>query len=219
MGNIIRLHGDEHQQAQQLLPWYATGTLDGGDRARLEAHLSVCSECQSELVLERRLHAEVGALPVEVEHAWASMLQRVEHAGPQGGAAFRAWLAGLGRQAGGLWRTGGPWLGWAATAAIALTLIGSPLIRQTGKPAAYHALASAPAHAVGDMVVIFRPQASEQAIRQALRDSHARLVDGPTAADAYVLDVPAAERAVALAKLRAKAAVVLAEPIDTGESP
>ena len=85
--------------------------------------------------------------------------------------------------------------------------------------AAYHALGAAPAPALGNVVVIFRPDTSERELRQTLVANHARLVDGPTAADAYVLHVPAAERAGALTRLRGRADIVLAEPIDSGAAP
>ena len=42
----------------------------------------------------------------------------------------------------------------------------------------------------------------------------ARIVDGPTTADAYMLHVPKAGLAGALTTLRARADVVLAEPVD-----
>ncbi|MEO6378892.1 MAG: hypothetical protein ABIO37_12770, partial [Caulobacteraceae bacterium] len=72
----------------------------------------------------------------------------------------------------------------------------------------------APADTAGNLVVIFRPDVSERTIRTMLRANAARMVDGPTATDAYVLHVPAASRAVVLQKLRKAADVVLAEPID-----
>ena len=62
----------------------------------------------------------------------------------------------------------------------------------------------------------FRPEASERELRQALQDSDARLVDGPTVTGAYLLHVPAAQQAEALRHLRAHAAVVLAESLETG---
>jgi len=63
-------------------------------------------------------------------------------------------------------------------------------------------------------VVIFRPDTTERQMREALRASNARLVDGPTQADAYVLQIPAARRELALATLRARHEIVLAQPID-----
>jgi hypothetical protein len=120
----------------------------------------------------------------------------------------------------GAWRLGraaAPWLGWAAAAGLALVFVAGPMAMHGAQPARYHALsAPAPAASAGNVIVIFRPDASEAAIAEALRASDARLVDGPTAADAYVLRAPTAERDRALVSLREHRAVVLAEPIDGG---
>jgi hypothetical protein len=115
------------------------------------------------------------------------------------------------------WRSGAPWMGWALAAqAACLVLTVGALVYETTKPPTYRALGAAPDSAAGNVVVIFRPDTREGDLRRILKDGGARLVDGPTAADAYVLHVPAQERAAALAKLRAQAQIVLAEPIDSG---
>ena len=62
------------------------------------------------------------------------------------------------------------------------------------------------------------PQTSEQTFRETLNASHARLVDGPTAADAYVLRVSPGERDAALATLRRRPDITLAQPIDAGDT-
>ncbi len=214
--NIIPLPRDPHRETQMLLPWYATGRLDASDQAMVEAHMGVCAECQSELKLEHGLGAEVSALPADVDEAWAGMLHRIR-ADQRGRAAS---LAVLGEAASRLWRRSAPGLGWASAAALALVLtLGSMSPRTQERSGPYHALSAAPPSPAGNVVVIFRPETSETGMRQALRAANARLVDGPTAADAYVLHVPAAGRARALATLRSRSAVVLAEPIDAGELP
>ena len=65
--NLVPLHGETHQQVQELLPWYCTGQIDAVDRAKVEAHLTDCMICQAELPLERRLTREVAALPLQLE--------------------------------------------------------------------------------------------------------------------------------------------------------
>jgi anti-sigma factor RsiW len=212
MGKVIRLHGDRHREFQLLLPWYATGRLDADDQARMEAHLDGCPECQADLRAERRLADEVASLPVEVEQAWASMVQRME-ARPQRRAANLWWKPRR------LWRVGAPWLGWVVAAQAALFLLVVALWPRTPQPAVYHTLSAPQAMASGNIVVLFRPQTTEQAMREILKASDARLVDGPTAAGAYVLQAPGAERPVALARLRARPEVVLAEPIDSRGAP
>jgi hypothetical protein len=217
VGNVIRLPGDRHREIQLLLPWYVTGRLDEADTARVETHLAGCAKCRAELKVEQRLDQEVAGLPLGVEQSWAAMRRRIEATPLEPGGRVRAWAAALGRDAGGAWRVGGPWLGWAFAAAAALVVIAGPLPR-TPQPAAYHALGAATGGAAGNVIVIFRSDASEAAMRQSLGAADARVVDGPTAAGAYVLRVPAAERERALSSLRTSGVVRMAEPIDGGGS-
>ena len=219
MENIIRLPRDPHRESQLLLPWYAMGRLDASDHAMVEAHLGACAECQADLKLERGLEAEVSGLPADVDEAWAAMLSRLRPVRIRRPAALAALLARLAAATGGWWRQGAPWLGWASAAALAAVLILGSLAPRMERASPYRTLASAPSKPTGNVVVIFRPETTEAVMRQALKAAHARLVDGPTAADAYVLSVPSAERAAALEMLRARKMVVLAEPIDAGESP
>lgn len=233
-GQIIPLHADEHREAQLLLPWYATGRLDAADHARVEAHLSACAECQADLALERRLSAAVADLPVEAAPGWEALKARLPRQAAARPArrptAPRGLLASLGG-----WRPGAQTLGWTAALqfVLLLGLTGVLLLRplqpaQTPPAAdrgpayqapAYQALGATPAPTPGNLIVIFRPDTPEQGLRAILNASHARLVDGPTAADAYVLHVAPAERAAVLTRLRARREVVLAEPIDAGVRP
>ncbi len=220
MGSIIRLHAGRHDEIRALLPWYVTGRIDATEHARVAAHVSTCRECQADVEFERRLEIEVASVPIDVEQGWASMQRRMAAAHwSRSGGAFIARLGGL---PGRLWRDGPPWLGWALAAQAALLVVAGGLtVRGTAPttpPASYHALSSAPAAAVGNVVVIFRPDTRESAMRHALVAADARLIGGPTAADAYVLHVSPTERAEALAGLRARHDVVLAQPLDPGGS-
>ncbi|HZZ89082.1 MAG TPA: zf-HC2 domain-containing protein [Caulobacteraceae bacterium] len=208
MSNVVRLPGDAHQQAQLLLPWYAAGTLDEADRARVAAHLEVCARCRADLDRERRIGLEFEALPLDVEQGWAAMSRRLEeHAGSRAAPALPVPSrrpAVLGAPA---------WLGWAAAAGLAGLLTLAVLAPKPESRAQYHTLSS-PAPAVpGDVVVMFRPAATEAQIAAALRSSDARLADGPTAAGAYILRVPPARIDSALRDLRSQRAVAMAEPI------
>ena len=213
MENVIRFSADPHHAVQLLLPWYASGQIDAEDKDQVEAHLITCTDCQADLRLEQRLELKVSGLSQDVEQGWASMLRLLESAPTGRGPARQSRPA---RKLASFLKAGAPWLGWATAAAIALLAIWGAQIAQ---PTRYHALSAPPTHVQGNMVVIFRPDATEAAIRQALRASHARLVDGPTAADAYVLQTSADGRARALASLRTRRSVVLAEPVDNGSTP
>jgi anti-sigma factor RsiW len=212
-GEIIHLPEAEHHETRLLLPWYATGRLDAADRARVESHLEGCALCRAELKHEFRLKAEVAALPLDVDHGWADTLARLTPPRRQG-------LAGrFAGRIGPAWRGGGAWLGWGVAAALGLVLAVGVSLPRPARPALYHALAAPPVSRPGDIVVIFRPDATEAQLREALKASGARLVDGPTPADAYVLSAPLPERDRALAALRARRAVLAAEPVDQGTAP
>jgi len=218
MGRIIRFDLDRHREAQALLPWYLTGQLDDGERALVEAHLRDCAECQAEQILERRLADAVAQLPFESDHSWSELSRRIRAQGEP-----RGLLAGARRAL-----TAPGWTGWAVAAQLVLVATGLALVLPVasapglGVPAAgpptYHALGAARPRPTGDVIVIFRPDAKAADLSRALRDSGARLVDGPTAADAYVLEAPLADRAAAIRRLRADAAVSLAEPLDPTEA-
>src|SRR5579871_5427395 len=79
-GRIIPLRGQPHERIQALLPWFVTERLDPSERAEVEAHLAGCQDCRMEERLERRLNAEVAAMPMDIEQSWARMRARLERA-------------------------------------------------------------------------------------------------------------------------------------------
>jgi hypothetical protein len=210
MARIILLDADRHEEIRKLLPWYETGRLAAAEAARVEAHLRDCADCQAELRSERELHAAVAGLELDVEHGWSELRSRLDVPPAAadrtaGRARVRAVLGGRGRR-------------WALAATVALA-VAAGLALPRFEPARYRTLGAAPPAAAGNLIVVFQPDTAERDLRGALRASGARLVDGPTAADAYVLRAPAESRPAALAKLRSDPHVVLAEPIDPAGSP
>jgi hypothetical protein len=220
-GRIIPMPGDAHREAQALLPWYLLGGLDEAERARVKAHVSQCAECQAELADEPRLaEAVAGLQPAEagldVEHGWRQISRAMGDAPPRRGPVA-AWLgrliAGPSRPATSR-RGEGAWLRWAVAAQFLVLALLSVTLWRTTQPARYQTLGAPPASAMANVVVIFRPQTTEKDFRAILRSNEARLVDGPTVADAYLVHVSGADRAQVLANLRRQPQVVLAEPLD-----
>ncbi len=133
----------------------------------------------------------------------------------------------FGRAAGALaqaWRSSPPWLGLAAAGQAGLILLAALLLRgplqpQDAAKAQYMALGARGAPAPANLMVMFRPETPERDLRAALQAADARIVGGPTTADAYLLYAPPAKRGAAVAVLKGRAEVTLAEPIDAPEAP
>jgi hypothetical protein len=99
-----------------------------------------------------------------------------------------------------------------------IVLLAALLARPDGAGEAYRAL-GAVAAAQGQAVVVFRPETPERELRRIVRASGARIVDGPTVTDAWVVGIDPARVAPLLARLRAEPAVLLAEPLSAAERP
>jgi len=197
---------EPHDQAEELLPWYATGQLDAADRALVEKHLASCARCQRQLAAERALIHEFQSLTPEIETGWAQLRGRIvaqPRSGPRLGAALAEFWELLKR----------PAVAALATAQVAFVAIGATILQWSSQPT-YVALGSAPVAGSANVIVMFRPEAREADLRGVLATSGAALVGGPTEADAYLLHVPANARPAALEKLRKDSNVTLAQPID-----
>ena len=206
MVRIIPLFGDPHREALRLMPWYATGRLDPTERNRVAAHVADCPECRAELEAERALHDAVRTLPVDADASWSAMRERVASLlPPTPRTAF--------------WKTllRAPAMGWFLAGQFALAMLAMFVLMPSRPTATYHALGSPAIRAHGNLVVIFRPEANEQAIHDAMVSAGARMVDGPTSAGAYVVAVPAQQRQAALASLQASSAILLAQPIGNAD--
>jgi len=199
VGDLVQLR-DAHDRAQMLLPWHVNGTLEPGDAALFEAHLAECEECRRDLAAEialRGLYAEVpavepAALPTKLEARRRPARRRPWQALPR--------------------RLGSPW-GKAAAAAAALVLL-AVFALPAERDGPYRLLGADEPAAQGNAIVLFSPDTPERDLRAALEQAGARLVDGPTASGAYIVQVPPETRAAALDGLRARPQVILAEPVD-----
>lgn len=203
---VIPLDADAHFAVRALLPWYATGRLATDEAAQVETHLAGCAICRAELELERRMVAAqpVSTTAADVEHGWAAM-RKLIRSEPRSSQAAST-----------------PWLRWVVGAQFAIIgilavwlLVPRPAIEGLNT---YRTLGSGAA-AQANAVVMFEPGTTEQEIRRALRASGARLVDGPTASNAYLLSLSGEDHAGAIARLRAQPGVSLAESLDARPAP
>ena len=198
---ILRLGGDEHQAAQELLPWFVNGTLDADEAAQVGAHVAQCSACQADVAAQAqwRAAADGDAPRSDVERGWATIRTRLDArvaTSPRRRGAF-AWWRGL---------------QVAVAVQAAVILVMAFALVSTMKPAEpYRALGSSMA-VDANAIVVFRGDATQAETSAALRAAGARVVDGPTAADAYLLRLPEPV-APALARLRAARAVASVEAL------
>ncbi len=222
-GRVVPLGADLHQKVQALLPWYVGARLDDEERARIEAHLAECPRCQAELAWEREVQAacavSVPAVTGDADAGFALLRERIAaQASPRQRAGFLARLEAR-------WREIPTWTRWTLAGQCALVaVLGGVLVTMAPAPdARFQTLGAAAstsgAAAGGNLVVRFRPEATEQEIRRVLRDSQARLVFGPTATDAYLLAVPSGFEIEAVSRLRREHAVLLAESLNGRAAP
>jgi len=192
-----------HEAVQRLLPWMLSGTLDSDELEFIQPHLDACDQCQQDLDWQRKV-AEAGPASdpaLDPERAFAALLPRL---GPQQAAVgvLQRWRAAFAANS--------PWLRWTAVAQLATIGVLAALLARPAPD--YRALGAAPAPA-GDAVIVFKPDTSEREMRRILQASGARVVDGPTVTDAYILALPPGQAAGALQRLGAESAVSLASPL------
>ncbi|TFI56708.1 zf-HC2 domain-containing protein [Sphingomonas parva] len=219
MGHVVTLPADRHRETQMLLPWYAAGTLDEADRALVEAHLPDCAECRATLAAEPALRE---ALRVEDEdggQGWAALQARAAAAAPvPPRRRARRWsYRAVADPARLKWLVAAQFAALVVLAVAAVPQAPPPAPAGDGVQAAagpegrYRALGESGAARAGNVLAMFGRDATVEDLRRALDASGARLVDGPTAAGAYVLALPGGE--AGLAALRRQRHVILAEPI------
>jgi hypothetical protein len=208
-GRIVAINDSIHEQVQKLLPWFVVDTLTGQELELVNQHLNVCAECQEDFAWQCKMQATppAGAADLDADRAFAKLRQRLDETPDRAGRrppASSDGLFGLGNH---------PWMQWALAAQL-FVIAGLAVLLATpyGNVAAYRAL-GASQDTRGNMVVVFRPETPERELRRILQDAGARIVDGPTVTDAYLLSVPGEKFTGALHDLRANAAVVVAESL------
>lgn len=213
-GRIVGFLSSPHRAAEARMPWLLNGTVSPDERLELEAHLNDCATCRAELERQRRVaglycHAEDAQPPSDADAAFARLAARLD--GEAKSARQRAMPS---------WP-----IGWRFVAALQFCVIAGlawalwilrPGVSAGDEPAAvYRGLASAPS-VRGDAVVFFAVGAAESDVRSALLYADAVIVDGPTAAGAYVLRFRNGATDAAIGALRAQRSVARVESLVAG---
>lgn len=193
----------EHREFLELLPFYVNGTLDAGERARVDSYLAAHPAARGEVAFQRALRDEVReAVPQPDPRVGLDRILREMKAGePATGAGlFRRltnWLDSLSpaRMA--------PAFAAACMivvvqAAVLTGLLLRPdesydTLRGGGIAGAEQAL----------IQVLFRPDTPESQLSALVRQVGARMVDGPGDLGFYKLAVPVDRAEKALGELRA----------------
>lgn len=233
--------GPEHHAVQELLPWYAADKLSSDESGRVARHLQHCIACRRDLARERALLAAANdddVLPpgLDMDAALARLMPQLgaqdcasdtDDGSPPAPPVASPAVVPL-RAAQPWWRRAAAnepsWLRWAAAAQCVVivgmaALLARPDAADTASLPAYHALGNGAAPSGGNLVVIFEPATTEREFRRILQRHGARVVDGPTVTDAYLLRVADTERQRALEALRHDPAVRLAEALDENGTP
>jgi len=207
-GTVLPFQSGVHDTVDALLPWYVNGTLTGNKFDLVRLHLAECAACRDEAEWLGKLFAackEAEALP-EMASDLARLRTRAHaraQAKPASAHARRSW-----RDA--------PWTRWSLAASLVIGLTcGAWVLHDGGEGALYRTLGSAPSAArhAGSLIVAFDPATTEAEIRRILDRAEARIVDGPTQTNAFVLEVPPQREAFALAALRAEHVVTFDEQL------
>ena len=208
---ILSIDSAEHRAAQELMPWFVNGTLGADEASSVATHIAACARCQKDAAEQNGLRA-------------------VAFAAESGGDVDRD-LAVLRSRMGAMPHSAKPapdiskprgWKQWlpitvAVQAAIMLSLVlvlvGGPLREQR-----YRALGSPPAAGEPNAVAVFRSDATNQQMRDALHAAGASIVGGPTVTNAYLRRFNASVGPEGLARLRSQPGVVSVEALQ-GDSP
>ena len=219
-------------EAARLLPWFATGRLEGAEAARVAAHVGTCPTCRLDLEQQQTLgewiRGDAHKDSTSPQPSFEKLMARIDATAgatpPIAQATEPVMVASRQRIP--------RWLVAAVVVqAIGLAALGSTLWRHAEDrvPAPYRTLSSVPESTGGvspQIRVVFAPATTVREVTDVLGRIDARIVDGPSPAGAYAL-VLSRPRPTAVyvessvARLRADARVVFAEPIlvDAGTGP
>ena len=222
---MTTLRGNEtpvHPEISSLLPWYVNGSIDAGERQRVDEHLAQCTHCRDELARERWVYQNMTA-ENPVEYMPSASLQRLQARldGIDAGepAAVEAPVGADKSRDRSM-----PWQGLMAASvavlAVALSLLAAGRWTEYGARAAapvYHTVTTAVPRAPNEAIrAVFSPTITLSELQIILDQAQLRIVSGPTEAGVYSL-APSSGRPVStsLALLRGHAEVRFAETIES----
>ena len=213
-GKILPFDAATHKVVDVLLPWFVNGTLEGDEQVLVQQHLGRCERCRREVEWLQELQAACAAAAAPGASPAIDYLRRRLTERPAAPGVFGHLRA--------YWQRAQPWTRALVAAQFAAILVlASLVVVGSHEPAAsYRTLGAADsaARSAASLVVVFDPATTELDLRRMLRAADARIVDGPTQANAYLLEVPASAQDRVIRALKADRRVVLIEPLRAGSA-
>jgi hypothetical protein len=213
----VGVGGPDHEEFQELLPWYVNETLAAPQRARVESHLRDCEACRAELERERLIRGRMAG-DAAIEYLPAPSLKRLQARLDEANLQGSRPAAPEPDQAAS--RGAPPRRAlWAACAAIVavlglMTAYRWMDVHRSAAQDGYYTVTTPAHHPSGEAIrAVFAPTVTLVELNAILDESQLRIVSGPTEAGVYSL-ASTSTRPVAdsLAILRRHASVRFAEP-------
>lgn len=195
-----------------LLPWYANGTLSEADRATVSTHLQECPSCRTELDelvrVGNQIKQAVSAGPMPSTGLAQTVFSRVRQEEVRRTSLVMTepstLMANIDR-----------WLRSLFVPQWAPILVVTLLVAQLGI-LLWTVSQPIPSVDVGGSItsrglgsptarlrIEFQPTASMQQIQTLIQDMRGRVVDGPDAKGAYIMEIPASDPAAVVQRLQA----------------
>jgi anti-sigma factor RsiW len=204
-----------HDSALLLLPWHVNGSLDDEQRKMVDSHLAVCLTCRSELNNQHRITQIVqsrDATSVRADIGFAKLRRRIQ---PEHRTLFsrvRDWSYS---------KLSAPAWVWASGVAVAASVfMALPLLHDPGGPATvpgeFRTLSADNGNLdfhANSLRLVFSAGIEDEIRQDILRMVNPVAVTAPSSRGVLTVQVPDGELASALALLRDRKEVRLAEPV------
>lgn len=194
----------EHENIQELLPWYVNGTLPDAERGRVNAHVDSCLLCRRIVQRDRQLFAHLSAEPVEnstIDASFRKLMRRIDREAPTRLNLPRLELPDRAstRHA------------WAYAALMFIGIVVAAWLatpRGADQSAEFTTVTDRQTPSPAQLDVVFAPDLASDEPAQIIASLGARIVAGPSAMGRYTIELASeapteSELASALERLRA----------------
>lgn len=209
-----------HSQVQDLLPWYVVNTLQPDEKQLVQTHLQTCTACQDDLQWQLKLKSSepAASTAADVDRALARLLPRLDTQIQ----AIRTKDNNLLTRLQSIFKSDGKTpMRWGMAVMAAQTAIIVGLLAHMALPgqddSSYRVLGSGE-RSSGNIVVVFKPETTVRDIQRIMSMNDARIIDGPTVTNAYLLNVADTRLTQSIKELRAEAGIELVESLGSGDA-